>query len=63
MCLKKVFIIDYNIFVILGQTAINDEYYKTNKVDILKALFDYKKFETNYRKFVHVIGKRKVNII
>ena len=63
LCLKKVFIIDYNIFVILGQTAINDDFYKTNKGAILDTLFDYKNYETNNRKFVHVIGKRKVNII
>ena len=63
LCLKKVFIIDYNIFVILGQTTINDHFYKTNKVAILDTLFDYKNYETNNRKFVHVIGKRKVNLI
>ena len=63
LCLKKVFIIYYIIFVILGQTAVNDDFYKTNKVAILDTLFDYKNYETNNRKFVHVIGKRKVNII
>jgi len=61
--IKKLFNIYYIIFVILGQTTINDEFYKTHKVTILEKVFDYKKNESNHRKFVHVIGKIKLNVI